>query len=97
MKWYFAYVFQTLTSFCKQGTGNMADTWVSLSLQLLLVWKLKKRKKEKKIKKLIYNFSMSTSSNRRIHVLYISTSVWVLHTPNAGWNSHFQHFKWQKA
>ena len=25
-------------------------------------------------------------------LLYISTSVWVLHTPKAGWNSHFQHF-----
>ena len=25
-------------------------------------------------------------------VLYISTSVWVLHTPNAGQNLHFQRF-----
>ena len=25
-------------------------------------------------------------------LLYISTSVWVLRTPNAGWNSHFQRF-----
>ena len=25
-------------------------------------------------------------------MLYISTSVWVLRTPNAGRNSHFQHF-----
>ena len=24
-------------------------------------------------------------------LLYISTSVWVLHTPNAGKSSHFQH------
>ena len=30
-------------------------------------------------------------------VLYISTSVWVLHTPNAGLNSHFQHFFYNKA
>ena len=26
------------------------------------------------------------------HMLYISTSVWLLRTPNAGQNSHFQHF-----
>ena len=26
------------------------------------------------------------------HVLYISTSVWVLRTPNAGRNDHFQRF-----
>ena len=26
------------------------------------------------------------------HLLYISTSGWVLCTPNAGWNSNFQHF-----
>ena len=25
-------------------------------------------------------------------LLYISTSVWVLHNPNTGRNSHFQHF-----
>ena len=25
-------------------------------------------------------------------VLYISTSVWMLRTPKAGLNSHFQHF-----
>ena len=25
-------------------------------------------------------------------LLYILTSVWVLRTPNAGWNLHFQHF-----
>ena len=25
-------------------------------------------------------------------MLYISTSVWVLRTPNAGWNSHFHFF-----
>ena len=24
--------------------------------------------------------------------LYISTSIWVMRTPNVGWNSHFQHF-----
>ena len=29
-------------------------------------------------------------------LLYISTSVWVLHTPNIGRKSHFQRF-WQKA
>ena len=27
-----------------------------------------------------------------VWVLYISTSVWVLRTPNAGWNDHFQRF-----
>ena len=30
-------------------------------------------------------------------VLYISTSVWVLHTQKTGWNMHFQHFQWQKT
>ena len=30
-------------------------------------------------------------------VLYISTSVWVLRTPNAGRMSHFQHFLCKKA
>ena len=29
---------------------------------------------------------------RSFCMLYISTSVWVLRTPNAGRNSHFQHF-----
>ena len=33
-------------------------------------------------------------------LLYILTSVWVLCTPNAGWNCHFQHFfvlkSWKK-
>ena len=30
-------------------------------------------------------------------VLYISTMVWVLRTPHAGWNMHFQHFLCWKA
>ena len=30
-------------------------------------------------------------------VLYISTRVWVLRTPNAGRNMFFLTFKWQKA
>ena len=29
--------------------------------------------------------------------LYILTSVWVLRTPNAGWNIHFQGFFVQKG
>ena len=29
-------------------------------------------------------------------VLYISTNVWVLRTPNAGRNGHFQHFLCKK-
>ena len=32
-----------------------------------------------------------------LHLLYILTSVWVLRTPNAGRNSHFQRFWLQKA
>ena len=31
------------------------------------------------------------------HMLYILTSVWVLHTPNTGRNSHSQHFFCKKA
>ena len=31
------------------------------------------------------------------YVLYILTSVWVLRTPNAGRNGHFQHFFCKKA
>ena len=31
------------------------------------------------------------------HVLYILNSVWVLRTPNAGRNLHFQHFFPQKS
>ena len=30
-------------------------------------------------------------------MMYISTFVWVLHTPNAGGNSHFQHILCKKA
>ena len=30
--------------------------------------------------------------NKKTMVWYISTSIWVLRTPNTGWNSHFQHF-----
>ena len=36
-------------------------------------------------------------SIKRWCLLYISTSVWVLRTPNAGPNSHFQRFLLQKA
>ena len=27
---------------------------------------------------------------KALYMWYISTSIWVLHIPNAGWNSHFQ-------
>ena len=30
------------------------------------------------------------------NLLYILTSIWVLLTQNAGWNSHFQRFLWKK-
>ena len=42
------------------------------------------------------NGSAFQTDAKRTHVLYISTSVWVLRTPNAGRNSHFQHFFMQK-
>ena len=37
---------------------------------------------------------MNAKSNQ---VLYILISVWVLHTPNASRNSHFQHFLQKNA
>ena len=32
-----------------------------------------------------------------VHVVYISSSVWVLRTQNAGWNLYFPHFLCKKA
>ena len=48
---------------------------------------------KRKITILKRNKSNSANSQNKVEqVLYILTSVWVLCIPNAGWNSHFQHF-----
>ena len=39
----------------------------------------------------------SNCFNYQRYVFYISTSIWVLHTPNEGWNMHFQCFFCKKA
>ena len=43
------------------------------------------------------SFSKHLTTDAKVEMLYISTSLWVLDTQNAGRNSHFQHFLWQKA
>ena len=48
----------------------------------------------------ILSFWIVTTSLKKWNkqwLLYISTSVWVLHKPNAGQNSHAHRFFWKKA
>ena len=43
------------------------------------------------------NFICLVSKRKLSYLLFILTSVWVLRTPNAGRNNHFQHFFCKKA
>ena len=46
---------------------------------------------------LIYLIFLQNFNSQDFCVLYISTSIWVLRTPNFGWNMRFQRFLCLKA
>ena len=50
------------------------------------------------ISTMLFKFGSLKVSNKMSYsrLLYISTSVWVLRTPNAGQNGHFQRFLCKK-